>query len=185
MFNPTARFADAVAFATAAHAGQLRKYSGRPYIEHPVAVARMTSRFVHDEDMLLAAVLHDTVEDTPVTIEAVAQAFGEPVAMLVADLTDVSRLSDGNRAVRKRLDLAHTAAGDPRAKTVKLMDLVHNCVSIVRHDAGFAGQFLSEMQAMLAVLHDASDPAAWALAQRIHVRSCARRERRRLDAALR
>ena len=137
MFNPTARFADAVAFATAAHAGQLRKYSGRPYIEHPVAVARMTSRFVHDEDMLLAAVLHDTVEDTP------------------------------------------------RAKTVKLMDLVHNCVSIVRHDAGFAGQFLSEMQAMLAVLHDASDPAAWALAQRIHVRSCARRERRQLDAALR
>jgi (p)ppGpp synthase/HD superfamily hydrolase len=185
MFNPTPRFTNAVAFATAAHANQSRKYSGRPYIEHPVAVARMVSRFVHDEDMLLAAVLHDTVEDTPVSVEDVARAFGEPVALLVADLTDVSRLSDGNRAVRKQRDLAHTAAARPRAKTVKLMDLVHNCVSIVRHDDGFALHFLREMQAALAVLRDASDPAAWEFAQRMHVRSCERLETRRLEAALR
>jgi (p)ppGpp synthase/HD superfamily hydrolase len=185
MFNPTARFADAVAFAAAAHAGQLRKYGGRPYIEHPLAVARMTSRFVHDEDMLLAAVLHDTVEDTPVTVDDVARAFGAPVAALVAHLTDVSRPSDGNRATRKQCDRVHTAAASPRAKTVKLMDLVHNGASIVRHDDRFAVHFLREMEVLLEVLQDASDPAAWAFAHRMHGRLCARRETRRLEAALR
>jgi (p)ppGpp synthase/HD superfamily hydrolase len=180
----TVRFANAVAFATAAHAGQLRKYSGRPYIEHPVAVARMTSRFRHDEDMLIAAVLHDTVEDTPVSIGDVAHSFGEPVALLVADLTDVSRLSDGNRALRKQRDLAHTGGACPRAKTIKLMDLVHNCVSIVRHNAGFSVQFLREMHAMLAVMQDASDPAAWVFAQRMYARACTRLESRRLQTAL-
>jgi (p)ppGpp synthase/HD superfamily hydrolase len=184
MFNKTEGFVQALAFASVAHADQKRKYSGRPYVEHPLAVARMVSRFEHDDDMLLAAVLHDTVEDTPVTLQDVASAFGEPVAFLVADLTDVSRLSDGNRAVRKRRDLVHTAAAQPRAKTVKLMDLVHNCVCIVRHDRGFAGHFLLEMQAMLAVLRDASDPSAWDFAWRMHARACERLEARRLEAAL-
>lgn len=84
----------------------------------------------------------------------------------------MSKLSDGNRAVRKQRDLAHTAAAQPRAKTVKLMDLVHNCVSIVRHDNGFAALYLREMEASLAVLLDTSDPVALAFAQRLHARSC-------------
>ena len=49
-------------FATVAHQTQTRKYSGRPYIEHPLAVARMVARFDHDEDMVIAALLHDTVD---------------------------------------------------------------------------------------------------------------------------
>ncbi len=184
MFNPSDRFARAVAFATLAHGTQTRKYNGRPYVEHPLAVARMVSRFAHDDDMLLAAVLHDTVEDTPVTLDDVARTFGAPVAALVADLTDVSRPSDGNRAVRKRMDLLHTAAAQPRAKTVKLMDMVHNSLSIVRHDRGFAGHFLLEMQASLPLMRDASDPVAWEFARRMHERACARLENRRLEAAL-
>ena len=94
------------------------------------------------------------------------------VAVLVNDLTDVSCTTDGNRVARKQKDLLHTAAvGIPRAKTVKLMDLVHNSVSIVRHDRGFAAVFLDEMAKMLDVLQDASDPNAWELAQRVYVRA--------------
>jgi len=81
----------------------------------------------------------------------------------------VSCPNGGNRVARKQKDLLHTAATQPRAKTVKLMDLVHNSVSIVRHDRGFAAVFLDEMTKMLNVLQDASDPKAWVLAQRVYV----------------
>ncbi len=161
----------AMDFAADAHMHQKRKYSGRPYIEHPLAVARMVRRFDHDEDMIIAALLHDTVEDTSVTLIDIRQAFGTGVAALVSDLTDVSGPTDGNRRTRKNKDLLHTAAALPRAKTVKLMDLVHNSVSIVRHDTDFAPVFLDEMQRMLDVLQDASDPQAWVLAQRIYIKA--------------
>ncbi len=69
------------------------------------------------------------------------------------------------------MDLLHTAAAQPRAKTIKLMDLVHNSVSIIRNDKGFARVFLDEMNKMLDVLQDASDSRAWVLAQRVYVRA--------------
>lgn len=158
-------------FATVAHQSQTRKYSGRPYIEHPLAVARMVGRFDHDEDMIIAALLHDTVEDTLVTLNEIECVFGAGVAALVSDLTDVSCPTDGNRKTRKQIDLLHTAAAQPRAKTVKLIDLVHNSVSIVRHDRAFASVFLDEMTKMLDVLQDASDPKALVLAQRVYIRA--------------
>ncbi len=158
-------------FATVAHQAQTRKYSGRPYIEHPLAVARMVARFDHDEDMIIAALLHDTVEDTSVTIREIECVFGTGVMALVSDLTDVSCSTDGNRVARKQKDLRHTAAAQPRAKTVKLKDLVHNSVSIVRHDRGFAAVFLDEMTKMLDVLQDASDSKAWVLAQQAYARA--------------
>ena len=160
----------AVDFASEAHGDQRRKYSGRPYVEHPIAVARMVSRFEHDEDMLVAALLHDTVEDTAVTLADVGSAFGCNVAMLVSDLTDVSLATDGNRKSRKQRDLSHTAMAHPKAKTIKLMDLVHNTVSIVRNDLTFARVFLMEKEALLEVLWDASDPRAFALAKRVYAR---------------
>ena len=103
-------------FATVAHQTQTRKYSGRPYIEHPLAVARMVARFDHDEDMVIAALLHDTVEDTSVTIGEIECVFGPGVAVLVNDLTDVSCPTDGNRVARKQKDLLHTAAAQPRVR---------------------------------------------------------------------
>ena len=87
--------------------------------------------------------------------------FGDEVAQLLADLADVSRPNDGNRKARKQIDLLHTSQAKLRAKTRKLMDMVHNSVSIVRHDPGFARQFLREMDAMLPLVRDASDPLAW------------------------
>src|SRR4051812_16652618 len=124
------------AFATKAHASidQRRKYTNEPYVGHPIAVARIVSTVPHDPEMLAAALLHDVVEDTPVTIEEIRTEFGDRVADMVSDLTDVSQPGDGNRAVRKALDREHTAQASPEAQTIKLADLIDNTKSITRHD---------------------------------------------------
>jgi (p)ppGpp synthase/HD superfamily hydrolase len=150
----TTLVARARAFATAAHAevNQKRKYTGEDYIVHPMEVAAIVATVPHTEEMLAAAWLHDTVEDTNATIKDVRECFGDIVADMVADLTDVSTPGDGNRAVRKAKDLAHTAHASRGAKTVKLADLLSNTKSIVEHDASFAKVYLREKSAMLDVL---------------------------------
>ena len=149
----------AVKFATQAHRriDQRRKYSKQPYEVHLKSVAEIVASVTDDEEMLAAAWLHDTVEDTPATIEDIEREFGEGVASLVSDLTDVSRPGDGNRAVRKAIDRAHSAQASARAKTVKLADLIDNCRDICGHDERFARVFLVEMAALLEVLDD-GDP---------------------------
>ena len=149
----------AVRFATQAHRriDQRRKYSKQPYEVHLKSVAEIVATVTDDEEMLAAAWLHDTVEDTPATIEDIEREFGEAVAGLVSDLTDVSRPGDGNRAVRKAIDRAHSAQASSRAKTVKLADLIDNCRDICSHDERFARVFLVEMAASLEVLGD-GDP---------------------------
>ena len=81
----------ALQFATAAHEGQVRKYTGEPYINHPVEVMRIVKTVSDDPAMHAAALLHDVVEDTDVTIEDIVREFGDDVAQLVDDLTDVSK----------------------------------------------------------------------------------------------
>ena len=99
----------ALQFATAAHEGQVRKYTGEPYIIHPVEVMEIVKTVSNDTAMHAAALLHDVVEDTDVTIEDIIREFGDDVAQLVDDLTDVSKPEDGNRKTRKALDRAHSA----------------------------------------------------------------------------
>lgn len=173
----TASLREVIAFATAAHAGQFRKYTGAPYIRHPLMVSRLVSRFKHDQDMLFAAILHDTAEDTAFTIANIDAAFGSSVARLVDDLTDVS--SESPREVRFQKNLEHTSRIDPRAKTIKLMDIVHNISSVVRYDKKFAQVYLPEKMRQIEVLVDASDRRAWMFAAEIHNRAC-----ERLDASL-
>jgi (p)ppGpp synthase/HD superfamily hydrolase len=148
--------ARADAFAAAAHGAikHKRKYTGDDYIVHPREVAAIVATVPHTDEMLAAALLHDTVEDTGVTIETIRAEFGPIVAMYVADLTDVSRPSDGSRVVRKAIDLAHTATACADAKTIKLADLLSNTASIVAHDPGFARVYLKEKAAMLEVMTD-------------------------------
>lgn len=161
-------------FADLAHAGQLRRYVMRPYIEHPIAVARLVERFGHEEAMVMAALLHDTKEDCGVSIALLEREFGAEVAGLVDDLSDVSTPTDGNRAARKAVDLAHTARARPKAKTIKALDLVDNTVSITANDQRFALVYLPEKGLLLDVLGDASDLRAVHLARRVHARACAR-----------
>ena len=143
-------------FATTEHQriNHLRKYSNQPYQTHLQAVAKLVSTVSDDKQMIAAAWLHDTVEDTPATLGDIEENFGVQIAELVEELTDISKPSDGNRATRKEIDRQHLATASPRAKTIKLADLIHNCVDIVKHDEKFAVTFVSEMQALLDVLSE-------------------------------
>ena len=112
--------ARAQAFCIAAHAaiGQRRKYTGEPYHIHPLEVSAIVSRTPGcTQEMIVAALLHDVVEDTHVTLDLIARQFGTVVAAYVEQLTDVSEPFDGNRAARKAIDLAHTAKASPSLRT--------------------------------------------------------------------
>ncbi len=121
---------------------------------HPAAVAKLVASVTDDVAMICAAWLHDVVEDTPVAIAEIEIEFGADIATLVADLTDVSTRGDGNRAQRKLIDLQHTQAASPRAKTVKLADLIDNSSSITRHDPDFARIYMAEKKRLLEVLRE-------------------------------
>lgn len=147
-------------FARIAHAGQVRKYTGEPYITHPVTVAKLVASVTDDCEMIAAAFLHDVIEDCGVTPAALAGqdlGFGPGIARLVVELTDISVPSDGNRARRKDIDRQHLAAASPRAKTIKLADLIDNSASIIAGDPRFASVYMAEKVALLSVLGD-GDP---------------------------
>lgn len=141
-------------FAMSAHnaAQQVRKYTNEPYWVHPAEVAAIVASVPHTDSMLAAAWLHDTVEDTAVTIEDVTREFGKEVANLVAWLTDVSQPHDGNRAHRKQLDRVHIAQAPAEVHTIKLADLISNTKSIVEHDPEFAKVYLEEKRLLLEIL---------------------------------
>jgi hypothetical protein len=81
-----------------------------------------------------------------------AACFGDAITDLVLEVTDVSRPSDGKRAVRKEKDKDHLARSSADGATIKLADLTDNCVSIATHDKGFAPVYLREADALLKVL---------------------------------
>jgi hypothetical protein len=143
-------------FATKEHQriNHVRKYSKKPYQTHLEAVAKLVATVTDDKEMISAAWLHDTVEDTPATLDDIEKSFDIAIAELVEELTDVSKPSDGNRAARKEIDRQHLAQASKRAKTIKLADLIHNCADIVQHDEKFARTFISEMHALLDVLKE-------------------------------
>lgn len=141
-------------FATAAHAavGQLRKYTNEPYIVHPFEVAMTVKQVGGTPEMIAAAYLHDTVEDTHVTHETIEREFGPEVAEMVFFLTDVSKPEMGNRARRKAIDREHIAKADAKVQTIKLADIIANCTSIIKYDPEFAKVYLEEKRLLLEVL---------------------------------
>jgi (p)ppGpp synthase/HD superfamily hydrolase len=149
-------------FATERHTvvNQVRKYSGEPYICHPAAVVEIVRSVPHTKEMLAAAWLHDTVEDTGTTIEEIRDTFGIQVSMFVEMLTDVSKRSDGNRKSRKEIDRQHTAKAMPPAKTIKLADLIDNSSSIIELDPSFAKVYLAEKALLLKELTE-GDKTLW------------------------
>lgn len=112
--------------AEEAHEGQLRK-SGAPYITHPVAVAEILADLGLDPNTIAAALLHDTVEDTPYSAELLRKEFGEEIANLVDGVTKLDRLTYGPTAeaetVRK---MVVAMAKDIRVLVIKLADRLHN-----------------------------------------------------------
>ncbi len=130
-------FEQAIAFAVNAHQGQIRKGDGLPYILHPMEVATICATITSDAEVLAAAVLHDTVEDTDVTAEEIGQTFGPRVAALVAAETEDKRSelppSDTWR-IRKEESLQVLAnASDPGVKVLWLGDKLANMRSFRRN----------------------------------------------------
>lgn len=146
----------AAAFARYAHRHQARKYTGEPYWNHCNEVACLVRPHATNE-MVAAAYLHDTMEDCEVEPDIIRALFGDHICSLVKDLTDVSKPSDGNRRIRKDIDLKHTAAASPEAKTIKLADLISNTGTIVQYDPDFARVYLHEKERLLEVLQE-GDP---------------------------
>jgi (p)ppGpp synthase/HD superfamily hydrolase len=142
----------ALGFAKCAHRQQKRKYTGEPYANHCRNVAGIVAEYTSDPAVIAAATLHDVLEDTEVTPAEMRDVFGDRVTLLVIEVTDVSRLEDGNREVRKRLDREHLAGSSPDGATIKLADLIDNTSSIVKYDKGFARSYLREKESLLEVL---------------------------------
>ncbi|MEN9698132.1 MAG: hypothetical protein RL448_87, partial [Actinomycetota bacterium] len=112
--------------ANDAHQGQLRK-SGDPYITHPVAVAKILADLGMDKATIIAALLHDTVEDTSYSLKQLRSEFGDEVANLVDGVTKLDKLTYGESAeaetVRK---MVIAMSRDIRVLVVKLADRLHN-----------------------------------------------------------
>lgn len=147
----------ALRFATIAHGDQKRKYSGLPYIHHPICVSEIVSSVAHTPEMLAASLLHDVVEDTDVTLNDIREKFGDTVANYVYFLTDVSKPEDGNRAVRKKIDADHNANGPAEVHTIKVADLIDNSKDISTNDPNFWNVYKKEKAYSLSVLTKA-DP---------------------------
>lgn len=139
-------------FASQAHLGQMRGRTGQPYVHHLLEVAAILSDYTDDPEVLAAAILHDVVEDTSVTAEELAGIFGQRVADLVLEVSEVSQPEDGNRAARKEKDRAHYAKGSAAGQDIKLADLISNTVSIAKSEPNFAKVFFPEARALHASL---------------------------------
>ena len=152
-------------FATAAHGaiGQKRRYCGRDYIVHPIAVAELVRSVPHTEAMLAAALLHDVVEDTHITLAAIQKEFGADVNELVFWLTDAPET--GNRKERKAKSCARWENAPAAAKTIKVADVIDNSKSIFACDAPFSMVFAREIEPLLDMLHGA-EPALLEIARR-------------------
>ena len=125
------RLIQAIAFAADKHRNQRRKDAeASPYINHPIALANVLANegLVVDEPVLIAAILHDTIEDTETTAEELTALFGETITAIVLDVTDDKALP---KAERKRLQIEHAPTISAAAKLVKLADKICNLRDIV------------------------------------------------------
>ena len=115
-------------FSKSAHAGQFRK-SGEPYISHPVAVAKLLAKWHLDANALMAALLHDVVEDTPATKQEVGELFGKPVAELVDGVSKLDRIefqTEAHAQAENFRKMLLAMARDVRVILIKLADRLHN-----------------------------------------------------------
>jgi myo-inositol-1(or 4)-monophosphatase len=129
------KFDKAIIFATNAHKGQKRKGANTPYIVHPLEVATIAATLTDNEDVLCAAVLHDTVEDTEVTIEEIEDKFGPRVRELVQSETENKREEMDPSAswkIRKEESLEDLKQADDDARMLWLSDKLSNMRSFFR-----------------------------------------------------
>jgi (p)ppGpp synthase/HD superfamily hydrolase len=152
MMNLIAR---ATLFADQAHDGQLRKFSGLPYISHPMEVMQIVRGVCNDDDVLAAAVLHDVIEDCGVTYTDLMLEFNENIAHLVYQVTNAADDEDGDRIVRAYINRNVMANASDDAQTLKLADIISNLSGIdlaLECDPAWAKMYLEEKVDMINVL---------------------------------
>jgi (p)ppGpp synthase/HD superfamily hydrolase len=127
----TERFDDALVFASDAHRTHTRKATGVPYVSHLLAVASIALEAGADEDVAIAALLHDSVEDRGVSLEQLRTRFGDTVASIVAEVTETSEHPKPPWRPRKEAYLAHLETASPGALVVSAADKLHNVRTMV------------------------------------------------------
>ena len=152
-------------FADQAHGEQLRKYIPQRYIVHPIEVMEICSEYTDDITILAAALLHDVLEDTPVTRDEL-EAFlltimpavdAKQTVELTIELTDVytkEAYPKFNRRVRKDKEHARGAKTSRGAQTIKYADIISNSVDISQHDKSFGPKYLREVRSQLKTMNE-------------------------------
>ena len=135
----------AIVFAVRAHAGVERRGKGFPYIVHPMEAVAIVATMTNDQALLAAAALHDTVEDTDVTIEQIRSEFGERVAALVASETEDREQQGVSKEAswhgRKQATIERLARASRESKIVALGDKLSN-IRIIARDYATQGHAL-------------------------------------------
>lgn len=150
-------------FADTAHGEQQRKYSPDRYIVHPKRVMEKLRTYTDDITILSAALLHDVLEDTPVSSDEMLNFLqtllpenqAKRVLNLVVDLSDVYVKKDFpklNRKARKTLELERLAKTSPDSQTIKYADIIDNTLEISDEDPSFAKVYLDEVSLILKKL---------------------------------
>jgi (p)ppGpp synthase/HD superfamily hydrolase len=150
-------------FADQAHGDQMRKYTPERYIVHPVRVMELCRKYINDLPVLAAAILHDVLEDTPVTAKELHvfletlmdETTASRTVKLVKELTDEfvkESYPQWNRRKRKAMEVERLLKTSSDSQTIKYADIYDNCVEIVNHDPHFAKVFLSECKNILGKL---------------------------------
>ena len=125
----------AIVFAVRAHAGTERRGKGFPYIVHPMEAVEIVATMTSDQELLAAAVLHDTVEDTDTTVEQIRTEFGDRIASLVASESDIMPegvSEEDSWHARKQAAIDRLARASHDAKMVALGDKLSNMRAIAR-----------------------------------------------------
>jgi len=150
------------------HEGQVRKYTGEPFITHPLVVFGIVRAHGCDNLTQAGALLHDVIEDTDETFYDIVRLFDTRLAALVFELDDT--IYEGSRKERQcqimeSWDVGHRSY---QAKCIRLADIIHNIESIVCHDRDFARVYLAEKYALLPFLQGGNKTLYAFCAQRLN-----------------
>ena len=129
------RYLEALEYALRAHEGQFRKGSGIPYITHPVAVSAILAQYGYDEDIVIAALLHDVLEDAEVSEVELEKRFGGRVASIVRGVTEEKTDENGiprEWEIRKEEGLRHLGVAQEQVVALKAADALHNVECLIR-----------------------------------------------------
>lgn len=149
--------------AERAHAGQERR-GGGPYIAHPLAVAEAVAEATQDEEVLCAALLHDVVEDSAVSLDDITRLFGRRVAGIVGELTDPPDWDDLDTLGRKACQREAFRDASTEAKIIKIADQWSNVADLALGTSGdtvaFLDGYLATSRAVVEVCRDAAPQLA-------------------------